>query len=196
MSDPIRRLTVALGKRLDLSSETVERAADVAERAYLEHPINRSDRVVAAGAIYFVALLCNEKRAQAEVAYVTGVSTVAIREAYQDIWKHEAPETYQCSQHTHKSEPDRTNGSINRLYRHVKAVLPVAVSLVSAMALALLLGSFLQFRHGIQFDDPETQQAFATAGELAVIYLTTVALVLALLLLIIKWGPAMARRSR
>lgn len=79
---------------LDLSQEAQKEAEAFARRADMEHPINRSGRVVAASAVYCAALLVNEKRTQAEVgAAAGGVSAVAIRGCYTEILEHEGYST-------------------------------------------------------------------------------------------------------
>lgn len=89
----------AICEALDLSVETRARATRLAERADREWPINRSGRVVAASAVYAAGLLCNEKRTQQAVADATGVSKVAIRDAYQELLEHDG--------HTVEPERDR-----------------------------------------------------------------------------------------
>ncbi|WP_200531930.1 hypothetical protein [Halorubrum sp. LN27] len=77
-------------ENLDLSEEATEMATEFAHRADMEHPINRSGRVVAASAVYCAAMLVNEKRTQAEVGVAAdGVSDVAIRGCYPEILEHE-----------------------------------------------------------------------------------------------------------
>lgn len=68
-----------------LSNEVAETALGYAKRADMEHPINRSPRVVAGASIYLAALLCNEAVTQSEIHNSCDVSMVAIREAYQEI---------------------------------------------------------------------------------------------------------------
>mgnify|MGYP006279333863 FL=1 len=77
-------------ENLGLSEEATDLAEEMARHADMEHPINRSGRVVAASAVYCAGMLVNEKRTQAEVgAAADGVSAVAIRGCYTEILEHE-----------------------------------------------------------------------------------------------------------
>jgi len=68
-----------------LSNEVETRATEFAERADFEYPINRSPKVVAAGAIYLASMLLNEPLTQKEIHEACNVSSVAIRDAYPEI---------------------------------------------------------------------------------------------------------------
>ena len=109
---------------LNLSEEATEKATEFAGRADMQHPINRSGRVVAASAVYCAALLVNEKRTQAEVgAAADGVSAVAIRGAYTEILEHEGystpdDRTIESPGRGDRSSPGR--GMVDR----IKSVLP------------------------------------------------------------------------
>ena len=104
---------------LGLSEEATETAEEFARRADMEHPINRSGRVVAASAVYCAALLVNEKRTQAEVgAAADGVSAVAIRGAYTEILEHEGYPTRRSrgiENASHGEESSRGRGLVDRV---------------------------------------------------------------------------------
>jgi transcription initiation factor TFIIIB Brf1 subunit/transcription initiation factor TFIIB len=104
---------------LDLSQEATEKAEGFARRADMEHPINRSGRVVAASAVYCAALLVNEKRTQAEVgAAAHGVSAVAIRGCYTEILEHEGystPDDHAIENQGHGEETSPGRGLVDRI---------------------------------------------------------------------------------
>ncbi len=60
-------------------------AHDLAKRAELHHPINRSPSTVAAAAIYLTSIRGYGGFTQGEVADAGGVSEVAIRNCYPEI---------------------------------------------------------------------------------------------------------------
>lgn len=68
-----------------ISDEAREKALELAERAEMEHPINRRPSSVAAASVYFACLLVNEKRTQAEVTAVSDAGHNGLREAMYDI---------------------------------------------------------------------------------------------------------------
>jgi len=74
---------------LPVSEEVEDRATEFARRADLHHPINRSSKAVAGGAVYLAALLVNEKVTQAEVGDAADVSELSVRDAYPEIAKHD-----------------------------------------------------------------------------------------------------------
>lgn len=86
-ADEVAPMITQIDKRL--SNEVEKRAKEFAERADFEHPINRSPKVVAAGAIYLSAMLLNEPVTQKEISDPCDVSSVAIRDAYPEIAEYE-----------------------------------------------------------------------------------------------------------
>lgn len=78
-----------LARSLGLSNEVVEQAVAYATRAYAEHPINRAPSSIAAGAVYWAALLENEKRTQRAVADAADTTEVSIRATYREIAEYE-----------------------------------------------------------------------------------------------------------
>jgi len=92
---------------LDLSNEVREKAHDLADQADYEWPVNRAPSVVAAGAVYAAALLCNEKRTQETVADAADVSTVAIRDAYQELLHHDGYTHPSADETVNAPEPSR-----------------------------------------------------------------------------------------
>jgi transcription initiation factor TFIIIB Brf1 subunit/transcription initiation factor TFIIB len=74
---------------LGLSDGHTAKAQLLAERADMEHPINRSPAVVAAGSVYLAGLLVNEKHTQPVVAEAAGVSEAALRACYREQARHE-----------------------------------------------------------------------------------------------------------
>ena len=94
---------------LDLSLEVSEKAVAYADEYGLNGSGNRSPRSVAAGAVYFSAFLCKEKRTQAKVSEVAGVSDVTIREAYRDIAEAEGFDVGR------DSEQDEGTGKVPRM---------------------------------------------------------------------------------
>lgn len=72
-----------------LEAETVERAGWLAQRAALEHPMNRTPRGTAAGAIYLAALLCNDTITQGEIVEDLDVGETALRGCYRELAEHE-----------------------------------------------------------------------------------------------------------
>lgn len=70
---------------LGLSEGFETRAAAMAKRAELEHPVNRAPSTLAAGAVYLVGLLEGPRFSQHEVADAAEVSAVAVRNCYPDI---------------------------------------------------------------------------------------------------------------
>ena len=72
--------------KLKLSKMTQEKANEVIEKAAeKELSSGKSPSGVAAAAIYIAAIICEEKRTQAEVAEVSGVTEVTIRNNYKVI---------------------------------------------------------------------------------------------------------------
>lgn len=72
-----------------LEAETVERAIELARRAALEHPMNRTPRGTAAGAIYLAALLCNDTITQGALVEDLDVGETALRGCYRELAEHE-----------------------------------------------------------------------------------------------------------
>lgn len=70
-------------ENLDLSETVEEKAIEIIEITKEEVLSGRSPSGFAAAAVYTSSLLCNEKRAQREVALHTNVSTRTIRDTYQ-----------------------------------------------------------------------------------------------------------------
>ncbi|QLD84596.1 hypothetical protein HWV23_02630 [Natronomonas halophila] len=70
---------------LELSQDATERATAYACRAWMEHPINGPAHHIAAGAVYFAALMENEKRTQEDVAKASGSNPSSIRKYYREI---------------------------------------------------------------------------------------------------------------
>jgi len=102
---------------LDLTVDVIDLAAAFYERALIEHPINRTPRVVAAGAVYLAALMENEKVTQEAVAEQSGVSVVSIRDAYLEIADHEGLRSgvdpkYDESDDDREPEPTTDNDKI------------------------------------------------------------------------------------
>lgn len=64
-------------------------ARALAERAYLHHPINRSERVIAAGSIYLASSVHGPKIAQATVADAAGIRVRGVSVTYKEIGKRE-----------------------------------------------------------------------------------------------------------
>ncbi|RDZ39392.1 hypothetical protein C5B91_20050 [Haloferax sp. Atlit-10N] len=76
-----------------VSNECRDKAFDLARRAELTHPINRSPKVVAASAVYLAGLLVNEKQTQEVVAEAGDVSEPSIRDCYNEMAIHEGYKT-------------------------------------------------------------------------------------------------------
>lgn len=72
-----------------VSEDFRERAKELAERAELNHPINRAPSSIAAASIYLAGLLENEKQTQPEIREYCGVSEREIRETYQKMCDYE-----------------------------------------------------------------------------------------------------------
>jgi hypothetical protein len=72
-----------------VSRDLRSKATQLARRAELEHPMNRSASVTAASAVYLAGLLENEKLTQQTVADAAGVNVQSIRDGYRELFEHE-----------------------------------------------------------------------------------------------------------
>jgi transcription initiation factor TFIIIB Brf1 subunit/transcription initiation factor TFIIB len=88
---------------LGLSDDARAVASELAREADNSAAVNRTPRVVAAGACYNAGLLLSEKRSQGAIAEVADVSEVAIREAHHELWD----EFVQSPPESHQSAVDR-----------------------------------------------------------------------------------------
>lgn len=89
---------------IDPDGAVGEHATELARRAALEHPVNRAPSVVAAGAVYLAGLLKNRERSQPAVAEASGVSEVAVRDAYFEIAEHEGISTKRTRRQERQSQ--------------------------------------------------------------------------------------------
>lgn len=75
--------------RTNLEEDTIKRAVEIAERADLEHPINRSPNAVAVASLYIAGLLEAQKVTQGELSERCDVAVATIRACYLEIGEHE-----------------------------------------------------------------------------------------------------------
>jgi len=104
---------------LEVSEAVTENAIEVAKRADMKYPVNRSPRVVAASAVYLVGLLENEKKTQQEIAEAGDVATVSIRECYRELARHEGiplPE----DQRKMEGQTEEGRGLLKRLWEGIR----------------------------------------------------------------------------
>lgn len=102
---------------LDLTDEATEKAVKMADEHGLNASTSRQPQSVAAGAVYFAALLSNEKATQAEVSEVAGVSALTIRNAYQEIVEAEGF----LSEYDAQLSDDEQDSLLERVYDRVQA---------------------------------------------------------------------------
>lgn len=74
---------------LDVDDDVADHAYELAERADLMHPMNRSPDVVAASAVYFASQHSVDSLTQEEVAEAADVSLGAIRDGWRELARHE-----------------------------------------------------------------------------------------------------------
>lgn len=88
-SDPLKYIPRFVGEFDSLTQETERLARHLVEKVKeAELHSGKTPPGIAAAAIYMAAKLCNETPTQRELAEVTGVTEVTIRERYQDIMEH------------------------------------------------------------------------------------------------------------
>jgi len=109
----------ALCEDVGLGEQATKEAVGYAERSVIEHPINRTSRVVAAGAVYLGAKMNPGEYVTQEVVSDHGdVSIASIRDAYLEIAEHEGLRNQ--VQPDNESEPPFVNRLIEKIRKYLK----------------------------------------------------------------------------
>lgn len=88
MPDNLRDYISDICLNLNLSSEVVARSTNMIDQITNKDIINRhKSKSIAAAVVYIGAILCGESRTQREVADVSEVSEVTIRQVYKILAK-------------------------------------------------------------------------------------------------------------
>lgn len=111
-------------RRLGLDPGVREHARSIAAAAPRQYGLEgKREDAIAAAAVYYTALLANDKRTQKEVADTLGVGEASLRASWREIREHEYPddpvgervELYQCT------ECGKIDSNLGWLHAHIDA---------------------------------------------------------------------------
>lgn len=136
---------------LDVGDDVAEYAYELAERADLQHPINRTPDVVAASAVYFAGQLSAHPVTQEEVAEAAGVSLGAIRDGWRELAWHEdsefvdhppgdGPDESGEQEETQEVSPRMQQRRAVREEYEMSLIASIVIVLLISMGMVLVLG--------------------------------------------------------